>query len=589
MLLLPIASRREPDTGYPVKTQSQAASRCHPDVSYPAKNVLPIMSRQQPDADHTGNALLPISSRQAALTHTPDKKYSIGRQLGEGGHGTVHLSVEVATGDKVAIKIISVQNIKEAAVECTTMGIMSHPHIVPLQETIVDLDSQRIFLVMELCRGGDLFDLIAEVGKLDEPTARNYFGQMTSALVECHDNGVHHRDLKPENILLDESGNIKIADFGLAIMAGKDIRSLHKSQTLCGSMPYIAPEVLTFSDNIQYSAAKLDVWSLGIVLFIMLTGKQPFTLAVAEDCPSYASYLEHGLSFKDCAKGLSGEAAKLLQEMLNPNPMLRLTMSEALASPWLTGSKHSPEKIGKWCEMIGYDEKIKIDASKFGSQASTHCPSYSPSQSEGEEDILQSSDKFLRQETFTSTHCSSNSPSSCGEETDTPTKAQLKPTRSVGQRSSAMREGDTVNDMLVRTLGWVQMPAPKEKLIGQVTAVLDGLGVEYSIAQGEFSHVVKVQVPDSAGDDLAAASGSSSTCTSANDAASGLQTHMAGQLNVQLEIIASSPSKTDFHVKRQKGCVLRFHSFYHDLKNQLASSNGWNEKAGRYLRIAEAQ
>jgi len=555
MLLLPITSRCQPDAGYPTNTLLPITSRCQPDAGYPTNALLPIASRCRPDGGFPTNAVLPISSRsQSALTHTPDNKFSIGRPLGEGGHGTVHLSTEVATGDKVAIKIIPVQNIKEAAVECTTMGILTHPNILPLQETIVDLDNQRIFLVMELCRGGDLFDLIAEVGRLDEPTARSYFEQMASALVECHANCVYHRDLKPENILLDGNGNIKIADFGLAMMAGEDMRS-HQSHTLCGSIPYVAPEVLTSSGSIQYSAAQVDVWSLGIVLFIMLTGKQPFNIAVAEDCPTYAGYLEHGFGFLDSAKDLSGEAAKLLEGMLNPNPKLRLTMSEALASEWLSGLQCSSQNVGKWCEMLGYDNARKLNPAKFSSQAtcvSTCCPSNSPSDCEGEDEI------------------------------ETPPETPTKPPARTGQWSSPMRDGDTANDMLVRTLGWVQLSAPKERLIEQVTGVLEGLGVEYSVAQGELSHVVKVQVPQDKCEDGA---DSPSTCASSDDAFPGFHTHMAGQLSVEIEIVASAPSKTDFHVKRQKGSVLRFHSFYHDLKNQLASSNGWDEKAGRYLRV----
>jgi len=507
------------------------------------------------------NQVLPIASRrQRAQTLTPDSKYAIERSLGEGGHGTVHLATEVATGEKVAIKIVSVQNIKEAAVECTTMGILTHPNIVEIRETIVDLDSERIFLVMELCRGGDLFDLIAEVGKVDEPTARNYFRQMASALVECHANGVYHRDLKPENMLLDEDGNVKIADFGLAMMAGKDMRS--KSNTLCGSMPYVAPEVLTSSWCKEYSAAQVDVWSLGVVLFIVLTGKQPFDIADVKECSTYAGYLEHGFSFLESAKVLSDEAAELLESMLNPDPELRLTMSEALKSAWLSGEKCTPKKVGKWCEMIGDYDAPKTDASKFASQMTNASTRYGSNSTIG---------NFEEEEE---------------EGAETPPESPTMPLPSTWQRSSPMRDGDTANDMLVRTLGWVQLPAPKERFMEQVTGVLETLGVEYSVAQGELSHVVKVQVSNHCGTDAPSPSDSLSTSASSDDDLPGIQSHMAGQLSVQLEIVGSSPTKSAFHVKRQKGSVLRFHSFYHDLRNELASSNGWDEKAGRYLRIA---
>jgi serine/threonine protein kinase len=285
--------------------------------------------------------------------------------------------------------------------------------------------------------------------------------------------------------------------------------------------------VLNSSETSQYSAAKADVWSLGIMLFIMLTGKQPFNIAVAEDCPSYAGYLEHGLSFLGYAKGLSEEAVKLLEGMLNPNPELRLKMSEVSESAWLRGVQCSLAIPSKWCEVLGYDS-----ASKEMSVGSS--------------------------------------------------RSQLS---SSSRWSSPMQDGDTANDMLVRTLGWLQLPAPKQRILEQVTDALEVLGVEYIVAQGEWSHLVKVEVPCDSGEDGSLGSDSPSTASSSSDAFPWARTHMAGHLNVQLEIISPRSSKSDFHVTRQSGSVLRFHSFYHDVRNQLASSNGWDETVGRYLRI----
>jgi len=299
------------------------------------------------------------------------------------------------------------------------------------------------------------------------------------------------------------------------------------------------------------------------VLFIMLTGKQPFKLAAAENCGAYAAYLRHGFGSMDSAKDLLGDAAELLEGMLNPNPKLRLTMSEAFGSSWLSGVQSPLKNVRKWSEVLGYEGLRKKDATKFSSgetHASTRCPSSSPRSDVESLSFLSRSPSL----SFTQSHTSV-------------------------QVSSPMKHGDTANDMLVRTLGWVELAAPKERLVEQVTDVLEGLGIEYSVARGELSHVVKVQVPCDNGDDASSDSDSSSTCASVSDASPGPRTHMAGQLSVQLEIHARSPSKSDFHITRQSGSVLRFHSFYHDLKNQLAGSNGWDEDAGRYLRIPESQ
>lgn len=557
MLCLPIASRCQPSLTEEAVCKPSLPGNAVQKAGYESKALLPIAARVS----------MPIMSRrQAPLTYTPDRKYSIGRTLGEGAHGTVHLSTEVATGDMVAIKIVPVQNIREAAVECTTQGIMSHPNIVPLKETIVDLDGQRIFLVMELCGGGELFDLIAEVGKLDEPTARSYFAQMASALTDCHAHGVYHRDLKPENILLDECGNIKIADFGLAMMAGTDMRSA--GTEMCGSMPYVAPEVLASGACLPYCAAKADVWSLGVVLFIMLTGKQPFNVAIAENCGSYAGYLKNGFGFLGQAKGISTEAAELLAGMLNPDAKLRLSMSEALTFAWLRGIVSEPE-VGKWCEMIGYEQGTKKGAEKYSSQdtcASTTCESLIDLSSLSREG---SSDDELSFES------PSRQPSSFLNTPSRQSSSALK-------WFSPMKDGGTANDMLVRALGWVQLPTPQERFVEQVTGVLEGLGVEYSVSQGEFSQVVKVKVPADSSEDASAGCDSPSTCASDGDSSPGFRSHMAGQLSVQFDIVAPSSSTTDVHITRQKGSVIRFHSFYHDIRNQLASSNGWDENAGRY-------
>merc|ERR1719408_920253 len=133
---------------------------------------------------------------------------------------------------------------------------------------------------MELCYGGELFDRIAESGKLDDSTARQYLVQAAAAIAHCHAQNVFHRDLKPENILLDANNTVKVADFGLAALAHRVREDASFLQhTKCGSLMYAAPEVLLSSAESGYDAAKADVWSLGIILYSMLSGALPFRVA----------------------------------------------------------------------------------------------------------------------------------------------------------------------------------------------------------------------------------------------------------------------------------------------------------------------
>ena len=122
----------------------------------------------------------------------------------------------VSTGEYVAVKVMPSAGITSLVKELTAYSRLNHPNICKLKGTQVDTERQLVYMVMELCSGGELFDRIAECGKLDEEVARRYFWQMASALAHCHERSVYHRDLKPENMLLDASDAVKIADFGLA-------------------------------------------------------------------------------------------------------------------------------------------------------------------------------------------------------------------------------------------------------------------------------------------------------------------------------------------------------------------------------------
>nr|BAD95977.1 Ser/Thr protein kinase [Lotus japonicus] len=152
--------------------------------------------------------------------------------------------------------------------EISIMKIVRHPNIVRLHEV---LSSQtKIYIILEFVMGGELYDRIVQRGKLSEDESRRYFQQLIDAVAHCHKKGVYHRDLKPENLLLDAFGNLKVSDFGLSALTKQGVDLLH---TTCGTPSYVAPEVLS---NQGYDGAAADVWSCGVILYVLKAGYLPF-------------------------------------------------------------------------------------------------------------------------------------------------------------------------------------------------------------------------------------------------------------------------------------------------------------------------
>jgi len=270
---------------------------------------------------------------------TPDGQYRIDASemglLGSGAHGVVRIAQNVHTLDYVAVKIMPTTVMRTAIKEVMALTRLNHAHVVQLLSVQVDMRMEKVYVLMELCQGGELFDRIAECGGLDEGEAKRYFVQILAALSHCHDNKVYHRDLKPENILLDAEDNAKVADFGLAAVyrhVSDDATFLR--HTKVGSVMYAAPEVLTSTAGIGYDAACADMWSLGIILFSMLSGTLPFQCAAASRCKRYAAVLRQGIQVM-CPEHLSPSVTMLLGRMLDPDPKRRFTPGEALQCEWL--------------------------------------------------------------------------------------------------------------------------------------------------------------------------------------------------------------------------------------------------------------
>eukprot|EP00904_Undaria_pinnatifida_P006544 jgi/Undpi1/3019/HiC_scaffold_14.g06396.m1 len=264
-------------------------------------------------------------------------KYEIGRTIGEGTFGKVKLAINTETGDKMAIKVLDKSIIQRQNMgaqvkrEISIMKLVRHPYVVQLREVLAS--SSKIFLVCELITGGELFDKIVEKQRFTEDEARFYFRQLLEGMEYCHSQGVCHRDLKPENILLDGSGNVKISDFGLSnLYSGGDDEALKLLHTTCGTPNYVAPEVLA---DRGYDGRMADVWSMGVILYVLLAGFLPF------DEPSMSTLFSK-IQAADFSypRWFSQEARSVINRILVPDPTQRLTLAQMKAHPfWEAGGE----------------------------------------------------------------------------------------------------------------------------------------------------------------------------------------------------------------------------------------------------------
>ncbi|XP_062000145.1 calcium-dependent protein kinase 26-like [Rosa rugosa] len=280
-------------------------------------------------------------------------QYILGEQLGWGQFGVIRVCTDKFTGEVLACKsiakdrLVTSDDVSSIKLEIEIMTRLSgHPNVVDLKA--VYEEEEYVHLVMELCAGGELFHQLEKHGHFSESDARVLFRHLIQVVLYCHENGVVHRDLKPENILLAtkaSSSPIKLADFGLATYI-KPGQSLHG---LVGSPFYIAPEVLAGGYN---QAA--DVWSAGVILYILLSGMPPFwgkTKSSIFDAVRTAD-----LRFpSDPWDGITESANDLIRGMLCKDPSKRLTAHQVLEHSWMR-STESLSKQPSQCKNLGYKE-----------------------------------------------------------------------------------------------------------------------------------------------------------------------------------------------------------------------------------------
>ncbi|KAI0522953.1 hypothetical protein KFK09_005342 [Dendrobium nobile] len=262
-------------------------------------------------------------------------RYELGKLLGQGTFAKVFYAKNLKTYESVAIKVLDKERILKSGLAAhikREIGILRrvrHPNIVHLLEVMAT--KTKIYFVMEYVRGGELFSKVAK-GRLKEDAARRYFQQLISAVCFCHARGVFHRDLKPENLLLDEKGDLKVSDFGLSAVSDQ-IRQDGLFHTFCGTPAYVAPEVLSRKG---YDAARVDIWSSGIILFVLMAGYLPF-----HDQNVLAMYRKIYKGAFRCPSWFSPDLSKLLFRLLDTNPQTRITIPEIMENLWFKkGFRH---------------------------------------------------------------------------------------------------------------------------------------------------------------------------------------------------------------------------------------------------------
>ncbi|KAL3683798.1 hypothetical protein R1sor_001820 [Riccia sorocarpa] len=320
----------------------KASSPPAPPVIRVADPVNPYdpMARRVPPQMMTGQS---ITHSVLQRTTEPLKElFTLGRKLGQGQFGTTYLCIEKSTGKEYACKsiakrkLISQEDVEDVRREIQIMHHLSgHPNIVMIKGAYED--SSSVHLVMELCAGGELFDRIIQRGHYSEAKAAALTRTIVGVVQACHSLGVMHRDLKPENFLLSsrhEDAPLKATDFGLSVFFKPD----EVFTDVVGSPYYVAPEVLR-----KHYGPEADVWSAGVILYILLSGVPPFWAETEQGI--FEQVLRGDIDFmSDPWPSISESAKDLIRKMLHPNPAKRLKAHQVLSHPWIQEEGVAPDK-----------------------------------------------------------------------------------------------------------------------------------------------------------------------------------------------------------------------------------------------------
>ncbi|KAK9537768.1 hypothetical protein VZT92_005351 [Zoarces viviparus] len=252
--------------------------------------------------------------------------YEIIRTLGKGNFAVVKLAKHKVTKTQVAIKIIdktrlNPSNLEKIYREVQIMKLLNHPHIIKLYQVMETKD--MLYIVTEYAKNGEMFDHLTSNGRMSEDEARKKFWQILTAVDYCHRHHIVHRDLKTENLLLDANMNIKLADFGF----GNFYNAREPLSTWCGSPPYAAPEVF---EGKEYEGPQLDIWSLGVVLYVLVCGSLPFD---GPSLPALRQRVTEG-RFR-IPFFMSQDCENLIRKMLVVDPARRISVAQIKQHRWM--------------------------------------------------------------------------------------------------------------------------------------------------------------------------------------------------------------------------------------------------------------
>ncbi|BFG03622.1 serine/threonine-protein kinase MARK2-like [Drosophila madeirensis] len=301
----------------------------HHRTTPPAPNA--VVNRSNAYSNHAAQGSPNMQMRSSApmrwrATEEHIGKYKLIKTIGKGNFAKVKLAKHLPTGKEVAIKIIDKTQLNPGSLqklfrEVRIMKMLDHPNIVKLFQVIET--EKTLYLIMEYASGGEVFDYLVLHGRMKEKEARVKFRQIVSAVQYCHQKRIIHRDLKAENLLLDSELNIKIADFGFS----NEFTPGSKLDTFCGSPPYAAPELF---QGKKYDGPEVDVWSLGVILYTLVSGSLPFDGSTLRELRERVLRGKYRIPFY-----MSTDCENLLRKFLVLNPAKRASLETIMGDKWM--------------------------------------------------------------------------------------------------------------------------------------------------------------------------------------------------------------------------------------------------------------